>query len=270
VDHSPVSVARPRSHPFRWLGELILLRSFEWTYTQAKNLAQDANDNATAFANAARVVRWQDRLGLFVEPRLQDLVIGNTVLVRFLNLYYTLAHFLVTVLVLLWLYLRHLDVYTKQRSVLLAGSMVALIGYFVFPLAPPRMYNCNCIVDTLDVVGGSWSYYSQSVKSIANPYAAMPSVHMMWALWVAIVVVRTAQSRALRMAGPIHAVLTFAAITMTGNHYWLDAVGGALVLAIGAALVEPMWRWWRRPTASDESDDTSGSSTEQLSSVAAR
>jgi hypothetical protein len=263
IDDAPPADARPRLHPFRWLGELILLRSFEWTYTQAKNLAQDTNDNAAAFANAARVVRWQDRLGLFFEPRLQDAFLGSTVVIRFLNLYYTLAHFLVTVGVLLWLYLRHRAVYSKQRTVLLLGSMIALVGYFTFPLAPPRMYNCNCLVDTLDVVGGSWSYYSQSVKSIANPYAAMPSVHMMWALWVSIVVVRTSTHRAARIGGIAHAMLTFAAITITGNHYWLDAVGGVIVLGIGAAVVEPMWRRWQR------SRDPGSVAAEQLGSVAA-
>jgi membrane-associated phospholipid phosphatase len=227
---------------FGWLAELALLRGFELSYTWVKDQAQSAAAKDTAYANANRLVEWQRTINLFVEPQLQRLVIDLTWLVRALNLYYTTMHFGVTVAVLVWLYVRRRASYATARTVLIVSSMLALIGYFAFPLAPPRLYPCNCIVDTLDVVGGSWSYYSAQVSHIANPYAAMPSVHMSWALWCALVLWRVGGRRSLRWAAVAHAVLTLVAIVLTGNHYWLDAVGGAAVLLVGASLTN----WLRR------------------------
>jgi hypothetical protein len=241
---STASVAAPAATSFRWLGELLLLRGFEFAYMFVKDLAWTSGTDRRAWSNSNRLVRLEERLNLFIEPRLQDVFMSSTWLIKGMNLYYTTAHFLVTVAVLVWLFVRRRPVYGHYRTILLVSSMVALVGYFAFPLAPPRLHYCNCVVDTLDVVGGSWSYYSNQIKHIANPFAAMPSVHMLWALWVAWVLHGQAGRRSLRMAGWSHAAITLVAIVVTGNHYWLDAVGGALVLVAGVFLMRRARRWW--------------------------
>lgn len=246
---STASVAAPAAASFRWLGELLLLRGFEFAYMFVKDIAWTSGTDRRAWSNSNRLVALEERMHLFIEPRLQDLFMSSTWLIKGMNLYYTTAHFLVTVAVLVWLFVRRRAVYSHYRTILLVSSMVALVGYFAFPLAPPRLHYCDCIVDTLDVVGGSWSYYSNQIKHVANPFAAMPSVHMLWALWVAWVLHRQGGRRWLRAAGWAHAAITLVAIVVTGNHYWLDAVGGAVVLVLGALLVVRLQRWWRQRSA---------------------
>jgi membrane-associated phospholipid phosphatase len=223
-----------------------------------KDLAWTSGTDRRAWSNSNRLVALEERMHLFIEPRLQDLFMSTTWLIKGMNLYYTTAHFLVTVAVLVWLFLRRRAVYGHYRTILLFSSMVALVGYFAFPLAPPRLHYCDCIVDTLDVVGGSWSYYTNQIKHVANPFAAMPSVHMLWALWVAWVVHRQARRRWARAAGWTHAAITLVAIVVTGNHYWLDAVGGAAVLVLGAVVVVRTQQWWRQRSAAAPAEQILG------------
>jgi hypothetical protein len=92
------------------------------------------------------------------------------------------------------------------------------------------MYPCHdCFVDTLDTVGGLWSYHSSAAKAIANPFAAMPSLHFGWALWCATLLWSFARHRTVRALSVIYPLLTLLAIVVTANHFWLDAVGGALI-----------------------------------------
>ncbi len=258
-----------RVQKFRWVGELLLLRSFEFSYMKIKDLAQTADAKARAYRNAHRLVEFERSLHIFIEPHLQRLALDATLLVRFMNLYYTMMHFTVTAGVLLWLYLRRRPFYSHARTVLLVSSMLALIGYFAFPLQPPRLYPCDCFVDTLDVVGGSWSYYSNQVRHIANPYAAMPSVHFTWALWSAIALYRFGGRRWLRVAAVTHAVLTLLAIVLTGNHYLLDAAGGALVLGAGSLIVN-LVKGWRSQSSGSSGPLETGGAGDQLTGVGAR
>ena len=225
-----------------------------------KDLAQTNGIKTRAYRNANRLVEFERSLHLFIEPNLQNLFMNSTLLIRFLNLYYTTMHFAVTSGVLLWLYVRHQQRYGRMRTILLLSSTLALIAYFAFPLLPPRLYPCDCLVDTLDVVGGSWSYYSNQIKHLANPYAAMPSVHFSWALWSGIALWRYGRHRVTRVIGVVHPMLTGFAIVATANHYWLDAVGGAIVLALAAWLVTAgsHWRNQRSTTADATTVDKLG------------
>jgi hypothetical protein len=100
------------------------------------------------------------------------------------------------------------------------------------------MYPChNCFVDTLDTIGGLWSYHSSAAKAIANPFAAMPSLHFGWALWCGTLWWSFARHPAVRSLSVIYPALTLLAIVVTANHFWLDAVGGAIIfLAASQAL----------------------------------
>lgn len=255
LDTAPAAGGK-RRHPLQWVGEIVLLRVFEFGYMFVKDLAQSGGlaTKSRAYLNGRRLVELERTLHLSSEPWLQGLFIGSTTVIRLFNLYYTTMHFFVTLAVLVWMYVRQPNQYSRARSILLVSSAVALIGYFAFPLVPPRLYyyECDCLVDTLDVVGGSLSYYSNQVRHLANPYAAMPSVHMTWALWAGLAMIRFGGRRLLTVIGVTHIVLTLAAIVVTGNHYWLDAVGGALVLAIGTWIVKAV-STWRRGSVSDGS-----------------
>jgi hypothetical protein len=139
----------------------------------------------------------------------------------------------VTIGVLVWLYLRHPLRYRSIRSVLFATNLVALLGFYFYALAPPRMYPEHGFVDTIIAfhTWGSWG--SADVAAASNQYAAMPSLHIGWALWCAVVIVALAERRWVRVLGAAYPVATLFVVVATANHFLLDAVGGVLVLVCG-------------------------------------
>ena len=101
-------------------------------------------------------------------------------------------------------------------------------------------------VDTAVEMGGLWSFKSEAIESISNQYAAMPSLHIGWALWCALILVPRlgpAWARALAVAYPF---LTLFAIVVTANHWWIDALGGILVVAIGVGFSH-LWEQRKAP-----------------------
>lgn len=151
----------------------------------------------------------------------------------FADYWYAIMHFVVTVAVLGWLYLRHPLRYRSARSVLLTTNLVALVGFWGYSLAPPRMLTAHGFVDTVvrDHIWGSWG--TSGMAAASNQYAAMPSLHIGWALWCAVVVATLAPRRSLRVLGAIYPVVTLLVILATANHFVLDAVGGVAALAVG-------------------------------------
>jgi membrane-associated phospholipid phosphatase len=151
--------------------------------------------------------------------------------------------------------LRHPASYRIWRTAILATTAIALVGFALFPLMPPRLL-CDCpygagpvaaadgqpaFVDTLAAHGGLWSFDSGTMQAVSNQYAAMPSLHVAWALWCALALLphlRRTWARVLALAYPL---FTTFAVVVTGNHFWLDAVGGAVVLALGIG-VASLWR----------------------------
>jgi PAP2 superfamily len=184
----------------------------------------------------------EEHLHLDPEVWLNRLLAGEHVLVIAAGLYYGILHFAVTPAVLVWLRMRRTDVYAPLRNTLVGASLVALLVYWLLPLAPPRL-SVPGIVDTLKVndimSAGSPSWPA----SMANQYAAMPSLHVAWAVWVALAVVvvfREWRGRHLAWAYPLSTTLV---VMATGNHFLADAVAGALLVAATWVLV----RTWAPP-----------------------
>jgi hypothetical protein len=150
------------------------------------------------------------------------------------NYWYAIMHFVVTAAVLGWLYLRHPLRYRSARSVLFGTNLVALVAFWGFSLAPPRLIG-HGFIDTVvrDHIWGSWG--TSGMDAASNQYAAMPSLHVGWALWCAIVVFTLARRRWLRLLAVAYPVITTLVILATANHFLLDAVGGAATLAFGFA-----------------------------------
>jgi hypothetical protein len=178
---------------------------------------------STALHNARDVIGLERSLGVFSEARLQDLVVNSTAAIRFLNVYYLAAHVVVTIAAFVWLYVRHPDGYRRFRNVMVAITVVGMSVHLLFPLAPPRMLPGFGFVDTARLFGPASYGAGSPYKGFANQFAAMPSLHFGWALviaWAAII----ASSSRWRYLVIAHPVLTLAAIVLTANHYWLDAV----------------------------------------------
>lgn len=251
-DGMAVPVARAPSWPSRWwagpwgrqLGvQLLLIVGGYLAYKQVRTLARD--QAAEAFDNAARVIRLEKAVGMFTEMDLQRLVLDSTTLVEALNRYYATVHFPATVAVVVWAYARRrTTVYPELRFLLLSTSAAGLAIHVAFPLAPPRML--PGFVDTLLRYGPS-VYPSDPGESIANQFAAMPSLHFAWAVLIAWCVAGAVRHRGVRALLWAHPAITLLAITATANHYWLDSiVGGALVA--GAVVLR---RWVLAPRPAD-------------------
>ncbi|TYC12470.1 inositol phosphorylceramide synthase [Actinomadura syzygii] len=149
------------------------------------------------------------------------------------NVYYVSVHFPGTALLLIWVYARHRSSYRRVRNELVVLTAAGLVVHMLFPLAPPRLAGVGA-VDTMLTVGPS--AYPAAADGIANQYAAMPSLHIGWAILVAVTVLRVSRSR-WRWAVALHAPVTVFVVVVTANHYWTDGLVAAVLLAGAMALV---------------------------------
>ncbi len=226
---------------YRFLCELALLSSLFVAYKAVRLAAADRV--AQALQHGYEVMHLEQALGIFTETGLQRLALRSEPLIRFLNQYYLLAHFTVTAVFLFWLFLRQPEPYKRVRGILITMTMFGLAIHVAYPLAPPRMYGSFGFVDTARLFGPS-SYGKGSVfGGVANQFAAMPSLHFGWAVLVAWGVLKFARSRS-RWLAVVHPVLTLAAIVLTANHYWLDAIIAMVIF--GLALVVDRFTTRRR------------------------
>ena len=233
------------SHPLRWWTEAVIIGAFYGVYTLVRNqFGSDLGSSVkqAAIDNAHDVIAIERALHLFGEKGIQDLFIGWDYFIRFWNVFYGFFHFAVTIAVMVLLFMRHPARYGVQRTILAVTTALALVGFAFYPLMPPRLLNdcgphgaCDMrydYVDTLVDPGGFWSFNSSSMMDISNQYAAMPSLHIAWAAWclfAALPVLRRRWTRLLLFAYPC---LTLFAVMVTANHYWIDAVGGLLAVAV--------------------------------------
>ncbi|RMH78619.1 MAG: phosphatase PAP2 family protein, partial [Actinomyces sp.] len=219
--------------------ELLLIGTGLALYRWVRWLVRD--DIGEALANARQVVSWERALGIFVEVDLQRLAVGNDAVVWLLNRYYFLAHFTVAALLMIWLFVRHYDHYGRVRRVLFLTTFAGLALHVGFPLAPPRWFPDMGFVDTLQTFGPR-IYSSDAVKSAANQIAAMPSLHVGWALIAAWAVVRFSSRRRLRFVAVAHPVVTTAGVVLTANHWWLDALAAVVLVAVAGLVDLPLQR----------------------------
>jgi hypothetical protein len=218
-----------------WWREVFTAVAFYAVYSAIRNASQGST--RLAFQHAREVMRWQRMVGLNLEETLQDWALHLKPFVVGLNYVYGSLHFVVTGAVIVYLYRRHSDDYPRWRNALAITTALALIGFVFWPLMPPRLLPAHYgFVDTLARYPTLWSFDSGTLQAISNQYAAMPSLHFAWALFCACAVAPRVRSRAWRLAACAYPPLTLAAIVLTGNHFFLDAAGGAGVFGAGYLL----------------------------------
>ncbi len=228
----------PDTHRSRygWLlgREITILLTGFMLYRFVRLVVKDEIDRA--FVNSHTVVDWERALGIFNEVDLQSTVLGSDQMVWSLNRYYFFAHFIGSAAFLAWLYVRHFDHYGRVRRVMFGVTFLALTVHVLFPLAPPRWFPDMGFVDTLQTYGPK-IYDSDTVANTANQIAAMPSLHVAWALIGAWAVVKASSSR-WRWTAIAHPLMMTAAVVLTANHWWLDAFAAAalVILVIGVDL----------------------------------
>lgn len=215
-----------------FLAEAVLIALLIGVYQGVRYLASGQVTLATE--HAEWIWHLERLLHLPSEATLQEWALDWPSMARLANIYYVSVHFPATGIVLVWLFLRHRAVYLRSRSELVLLTIAGLVVEVLFPLAPPRLVPSFGMVDTMVAVGPS--AYSSPQTGLANQYAAMPSLHVGWALLVAIAVIRASRSR-WRWLVLLHPLLTMTVVLVTANHYWLDGIVAAILLAISVLLV---------------------------------
>lgn len=227
----------------RLLREAAVILALWLVYSAGRGIA--AQHTGAAFDNGASVWALERLWHLPDESALQARAMHLSVLVRGANAYYAFVHFPGTLLCLAWLFLARPAHYIWVRRVLVSVTAVSLAGHFLYPLAPPRMMTGYGFVDT-GVLFGQSVYGAPGADSVANQYAAMPSLHVGWSVLVAVAVLTTTRSR-WRWLVLAHPLLTVFVVVVTANHYWLDGAVSVCLLAVTLLLVpQPASSPWRR------------------------
>lgn len=235
VRHRALLPARLRAHHApRWWVELVILVVLNLVYERLRNLVPAREGEA--YNRGHKVLDLTQAVTGDAELHFNHFIAGNTVLVHLFNAYYSYLHLPVTAMTLIWLFRTHKRHYRAARTVLVGTTVLGLIGFYLFPMAPPRLLHGAGFIDTLVTFGtwGSWS--SPSVANQTNQFAAMPSLHCAWALWVGLCIFKIAERRWLRALGLAYPVMTFLVVVGTANHFILDGIAGAAVLAAAFAI----------------------------------
>lgn len=214
------------------LGVLWLLYSAVRTLT--------ADSFAVARDNADRLISFQNAIGLPSEAWVQKALLDYEWLLRGANLYYFVAHFTGMLAFLIWAMFAKREAMPRIRLALIGSTMAGLAIHLAFPLAPPRMLSLDGFVDTARIFGPD--PYALGIAKAANEFAAMPSMHVGWALLIAMAVVSITTSR-WRWLIVVHPIVTTVVVVVTANHYWTDVVAGAALAIAGwwiAGIVRPV------------------------------
>lgn len=213
--------------------ELALVSAGLLAYFLSRGRIQDRH--RAAQRNAAKLIRLEQRWGLFWEPRMNAWAARSRRWTRVWNLVYFWAHAPLIAAGGVWLYRCHRRTYLLTRNAFLGSAIIGLTSYRFFPVAPPRLAEGYSFVDTMQE-HSKLSYQAQSLSPFVNPYAAVPSLHFGWSflLSVALVIARPRRwwTWLIAVAQP---VLMFIAIVATGNHWVLDAVAGLAACLAGLA-----------------------------------
>ena len=220
----PVHVAAGTGR--RLIKEIFLIATFAVIYEEIRDHMVQAG--AAAASHALQIVSAEQALGLFRERAVQDSIIGNDTVTDAFNAYYGGTHFLIPILVLAWLMVRHPAHYARARTALATITGLAFIVFWLFPVAPPRLLPARFgIIDTL--VAGSGHVEGALISAAGDQYASMPSVHVAWAVWCALAIYPVARHWAVRALAIAYPLVTTLVVVATGNHFFLDVIAGALL-----------------------------------------
>jgi hypothetical protein len=223
-----------------WQAAVLIAAYGLWQYTGSKALVGTTD----GVDRGHRLWDFERRLHLPSEASFQHLFLPHHTFVRFLNLYYVVAHYNVLLIMLAWLLWRHRDRYAEARNVILLTTFVCLAVQLI-PVAPPRLIPGHVVVDTPLLYGQS--VYGPIGHGFSDQYSAMPSVHIAWSSAVAFFIWRSTKSR-WRYIGVAHALLTWTVVVATGNHYWADGIVAIAILALSFWTVRLAGYLWGRVT----------------------
>ncbi len=239
--------------PHGWLDALRQVSLFGLAYL-AYGLVRglvEGNANA-AFTHSRDLISLERTMHLFVEPSIQAWASGSHALMVIASWLYVNAQTSVTIGALVYLYMRHNRSFYFVRNMFMIAMAIALVGYTVFPTAPPRfMPEWGFIDSVADLtgmgIGGQHFHDSSSVTAVTNLYAAVPSMHVAFSLMIGVTLARLSRNTIARVLWLLYPLLMVFVIIVTANHFIFDAVLGALTA--GASAYGARWLARARPRA---------------------
>jgi hypothetical protein len=237
----PGRVDRPR-----WWAELLLTGVVYAAYSGGRLLAR--GDVRSAVDHGLAILDLEKSLHLNAEHPLNRLFTETPALGIPADFAYASLHYLVTPAVLVWLFRRRPGRYRAARTWLMVSTLLGLIGFTLLPTCPPRLLDArHGFVDTMAQFSsyGWWGAEASAPRgmgAMTNQYAAMPSLHVGWALWCGVMLWRYGRTPLLKALGVAYPLLTTIIVMGTANHYFLDAVAGAAVMGLGLLLTAPALR----------------------------
>ena len=214
--------------------QLVIWFGFLLIYQVARGLA-DRNP-AKAFSNGLGVIDLERHVHGLFELTLQRITVNSHLLTTLTSWTYWMSQFTVLGLALLWVYLRRHEYFIRFRNTILLANVIGLIGYVLLPTAPPRMFPDLGFDDTLSQFA-SLNHGSGLINFVANPYAAMPSLHAADALIVGIVLCVICRNVFAKVVWALWPAWVWFSVMATGNHFWLDVVAGVFVALVALAVV---------------------------------
>ena len=197
-----------------------------------------ADSTKIAAENAVNLVKFQDWMGFPNEATLQGWFIDSEVLIKIANTFYFVMHFPSMIVFLVWVMVRKIEWMPQVRASLCLATFSGLIIHLLFPLMPPRLMVSYGFIDTAKVFGPD--PYSLGIAKAANEFAAMPSLHVGWALLIALAAIRILKTPA-RWLMLLHPILSTIVVVVTANHFWLDIIVGAILALAGWQLATKYW-----------------------------
>ncbi|MEE3848959.1 phosphatase PAP2 family protein [Gordonia sp. LSe1-13] len=236
-------MARTRAYlaqPHWWL-EIAIVWSIFQAYSYVRNLG--GKEVAPAFANGSAIEDLQERLHLAIEMPVNQWVNTQRLVADLSSVHYHTLHWWVTIGVAVWLYRTNRPAYRRASLVLAFTTLTALVGFYLIPTAPPRMYAGYHDILAQTASWGWWeSSGSPGPESITNQFAAMPSLHCGWAIWAGLMIAIYARRTWVRVLGVVYPLTTFFVVVGTANHWILDIVVVAVIIAVAMVVVYRPWR----------------------------
>ncbi|MCF2130073.1 phosphatase PAP2 family protein [Strepomyces sp. STD 3.1] len=241
----PGSEAAPATR-LRWWTELPLIVLVYACYSAGRLLVR--GDVSDAVDHGLAILRMEKALHLNAEHPLNRLFTSEPWIGIPADFWYASLHYLVTPAILIWLFRSRAVRYRAARTWLMTSTFIGLIGFTLLPTCPPRLLDAgHGFVDTMAQYSsyGWWGGEASAPRGLGgmtNQYAAMPSLHVGWALWCGVILWRYGGSRLTKVLGVVYPLVTTIVVMGTANHYFLDAVAGAAVMGAGLLLTPVVLR----------------------------
>jgi PAP2 superfamily len=225
-----------------WWTEVLVIVWLCWIYDAINNMAPLRR--AAAYAHAATALHLEEDLHLDPEAALDHWLARHHTLALWVSNYYDNAHFVVTLGLVGWLWWSFPALYRPLRTGLVLTNVIGLAVFWLYPMAPPRLLDPRRYIDVVASTHAFGSWHAGTLATAANQLAAMPSLHIAWAVWSALALRRIFAGRRWAALVWIYPGVTTVAVLATGNHWVLDVAGGLVTIAVAQWIGDRWQGWW--------------------------